>query len=156
MPKNLAPHYGNRHLHFLTFSCYHRQPFLATNRAFSLFTETLEAIRARHQFLVVGYVLMPEHVHLLLSEPPSLSLAMALQALKQRVSRDLEIDNRSRARTAADSPPARGKLWQPRYYDFNVYSAWKRREKLDYMHANPVKRGLVKYYADWPWSSYNY
>jgi putative transposase len=44
-------------------------------------------------------------------------------------------------------------FWQPRFHDFNVYSHEKRKEKLEYMHANPVVRGLVKHPKDWPWSS---
>lgn len=156
MPENLKRYYGNGDLHFLTFSCYHRQPLLGTAAARNLFAETLEELRIRHHFLVVGYVVMPEHVHLMLSEPPCILLSTALQALKQRVSRDLEIDNPARRKIPADSPPSRGKLWQPRFHDFNVHSSWKRREKLDYMHANPVKRGLVKSSTEWTWSSYVY
>jgi putative transposase len=49
---------------------------------------------------------------------------------------------------------ASSRFWQPRFYDFNVHSAKKRREKLDYMHRNPVTRGLVKDPKDWVWSSY--
>ncbi|MGB9336575.1 MAG: transposase [Candidatus Acidiferrales bacterium] len=156
MPRNLERYYGNGDLHFLTFSCYHRQPLLGTPAARNLFTDTLEELRARHQFLVVGYVVMPEHVHLLLSEPPSIPLSTALQALKQRVSRDMETGIRSRAEVPPEPPPSRGKLWQPRFHDFNVHSPWKRREKLEYTHANPVKRGLVTSPAEWMWCSYVY
>src|SRR5258708_33210683 len=46
------------------------------------------------------------------------------------------------------------RFWQPRFYDFNVYSRYKLREKLEYMHANPVKRGLVKNPGAWMWSSF--
>jgi putative transposase len=48
------------------------------------------------------------------------------------------------------------RLWQPRFHDFNVYSKHKLREKLDYMHGNPVKRGLVKNPSEWAWSSFSY
>jgi hypothetical protein len=47
-------------------------------------------------------------------------------------------------------------FWQPRFYDFNVYSHEKKKEKLEYMHANPVVRGLVKHPKDWPWSSFSF
>src|SRR5260370_16575737 len=47
-------------------------------------------------------------------------------------------------------------FWQPRFYDFNVYSHKKKKEKLEYMHANPVVRGLVKHAKDWPWSSFSF
>jgi len=48
------------------------------------------------------------------------------------------------------------KIWQRKYYDFNLYSANKVREKLDYMHHNPVKLRLVEYAGEYPWSSFSY
>ncbi len=89
---------------------------------------------------MAGYVVMPDHVHLLIGEPTNGTLSMVLQALKQRVSRDLR-------KGSLDGELKR--FWQARFYDFNVHSAGKRREKLDYMHANPVKRELVKNPAEW-------
>ena len=83
---------------------------------------------------------MPEHVHLLVSEPEKALLATALQALKQSVSRTLAL---------ASAKP----FWEARYYDFNVWSEHKRIEKLRYMHRNPVVRGLVGKPEDWAWSS---
>ena len=83
---------------------------------------------------------MPEHVHLLVSEPERASLAVALQMLKQNVSHEL-------------NEHATAPFWQPRYYDFNVYRDKKLMEKLDYMHQNPVQRGLVTRPGDWTWSS---
>jgi putative transposase len=94
-------------------------------------------LRLRYDFVVAGYVVMPEHVHLLVSEPRKAVLAKALQALKLSVS------------VQSTQRPFR----QARYYDFNVYSPEKRSEKIDYMHHNPVKRGLVTRPQDWPWSS---
>ena len=85
---------------------------------------------------------MPEHVHLLLSEPEALPLSRALQAMKQSVARRL-IGGREH-------------FWQARYYDFNVYTQQKRLEKLSYIHWNPVKRGLVKEPQDWAWSSFRH
>jgi putative transposase len=105
-----------------------------------LFEDALDRIRRRYEFEVVGYVVMPEHVHLLVGEPRINSLAAALQALKLSVTRRSE----------------RGQFWQARYYDFNVYSNDKRFEKLDYMHWNPVKRGLAERMEDWQWSSYQF
>ena len=75
---------------------------------------------------------------------------MAVQVLKQRVSRQCLARGRSRLPQDADPPP----FWYPRSYDFNVFSAKKIAEKLDYMHWNPVKRGLVASPDQWRWSSY--
>ncbi|MGH9746548.1 MAG: transposase, partial [Candidatus Acidiferrales bacterium] len=69
MPKNLKRRYGTRNLHFITFSCYRRLPFLRTARARNVFLIVLNDLRGRYHFASVGYVVMPEHVHLLLSEP---------------------------------------------------------------------------------------
>jgi putative transposase len=161
MPKGLKRYCGRGDLHFLTFSCYRRRPLLGTVRARNLFVETLGKIRERYRFRLVGYVVMPEHVHLLISEPSGCTPSMVLKVLKQRVSRDLRKKKRggragqlrlSFMSGAADLP----RFWQPRFYDFNVYSANKKREKLEYMHANPVTRGLVEHAKDWPWSSFSF
>jgi putative transposase len=126
------------HLHFVTFSCYRRRAHLETATARDLFEDAMERIRERYDFQVVGYVAMPNHIHLLVSEPREKTLAIALQALKLSVARRMK-----------NAP-----FWQARYYDFNVFTEEKRIEKLNYMHWNPVKQGLVEKMEDWPWSSY--
>jgi len=159
MPKNLKRYYGRGDLHFLTFSCYRRLPLLRTVRARNLFVHALGKIRERYSFLLVGYVVMPDHVHLLISEPPKVTPSVVLKSLKQRVSRDLR-KNKRRVSYAQLRLPFMGadaglsRFWQPRFYDFNVYSRRKQREKLDYMHANPVNRGLVRNPGAWMWSSF--
>ena len=65
----LKRYYGRSDLHFITFSCYHRQPFLGTAAARDCFLRMLDEVRCRHAFEVIGYVVMPEHVHLLVSDP---------------------------------------------------------------------------------------
>lgn len=70
MPKGLKRYYGRGDLHFLTFSCYRRAPLLGTMGARNLFVQTLGKIRERYKFLLIGYVIMPNHVHLLISESP--------------------------------------------------------------------------------------
>ena len=158
MPKNLKRYYGRGELHFITFSCYRRLPLLKTIRARNLFIRALGEIRDRHKFLLVGYVVMPDHVHLLIGEPPSGTPSVVLKALKQRVSRDLRQSERdggaSQLRPPLVSENSLPRFWEPRFYDFNVHSSYKLREKLTYMHGNPVKRGLVSHPGAWPWSSF--
>lgn len=79
----LVHYYGQGHLHFLAFSCYRRRAYLGTRRARDRFVEVLEQVRDRWQFRLIGYVVMPEHVHLLLSEPPTGDPSKVLQVLKQ-------------------------------------------------------------------------
>src|SRR5271165_154729 len=69
MRRNLKRYYGAGHFHFITCSCYRRQPLLGTPRRRDLLLTVLEQVRRRYQFVVVGYVVMPEHIHLLMSEP---------------------------------------------------------------------------------------
>jgi putative transposase len=68
MPKGLERHYGRQHLHFITFSCYRRRPFLRTGRRRDMVLRALERSRQTYRFHVVGYVVMPEHVHPLITE----------------------------------------------------------------------------------------
>jgi putative transposase len=139
MPWALHRYQQTGDLHFLTFSCYRRQANLGTPSSRMRFESSLEKTRVRYLFEVLGYVVMPEHVHLLVTEPRQERLATAIQALKQSVSRHL----------GAGEP-----FWQRRYYDFNVYTEAKQIEKLRYMHPNPVHRGLVTSPEQWPWSSF--
>ena len=67
--RNVERYGGAGDLHFITCSCYGRQPLLGTPRRRDLFLRVLEQVRKRYEFVVVGYVVMPEHVHLLISEP---------------------------------------------------------------------------------------
>jgi len=104
---------------------------------------------------------MPEHVHLLMSEPKKGNPSKVIQALKQTVSRRLR--SKGRRKIARNQLPLRfggeevcPHFWQHRFYDFNVWSEKKKIEKLEYMHLNPVKRGLVQDPKDWPRSSYGF
>jgi putative transposase len=158
----MSPHpkryYGTGDLHFITFSCYRRLPLLGTARRRDLFLRALEAVRRQYRFLVVGYVAMPEHVHLLLSEPERRNLSVVLKVLKQAVARRvLSRLRRRRGTRQGELFPNVGvprSFWQPRFYDFNVWTAKKRMEKLRYMHRNPVTRGLVESPEQWRWSSF--
>jgi putative transposase len=133
--------YGRGDLHFVTFSCFRRRPYLMNPSARTAFVETLKDIRSRHGFHLFGYVVMPEHVHLLLDEAGALNPSKVIQVVKQKVSSSL------------------GKgvvipFWQRRFYDFNTWSRGKIKEKLVYMHENPIRRGLVTQPEEWPWSSW--
>ncbi|HMD77347.1 MAG TPA: transposase [Terracidiphilus sp.] len=140
MPSRLARFQQTGDIHFLTFSCHDRLPYLSTPAARDLFEHTLEQIRRRYLFHVFGYVIMPEHVHLMVSESIRGGLDRTIQALKVSVSKQ-----------SAQRP-----FWLARYYDFNVHSEEKRVEKLRYMHRNPVTRGLVAHPEEWEWSSFRH
>ena len=157
MHRKLKRCYGAHDLHFITCSCYRRLPLLGSKRARNLFVKILGEVRDVYGFALVGFVVMPEHIHLLMGEPAKGTPSTVLQVLKQRVSREMR--RRRRKRVAGqfkfqfgieDSLP---QFWQRRFYDFNVWSHKKKMEKLEYMHRNPVERGLVSSPRDWVWSS---
>jgi putative transposase len=120
-----------------------RQPFLRTPEAKDTVLEFLEQTRKQQELVIAGYVLMPEHVHLLTTEPTRDTLATFLQIFKQRTSVQLK-------------PEVQKQFWQRRYYDFNVSTNEKHTEKLRYIHRNPVVRGLVARPEDYRWSSFNH
>jgi REP element-mobilizing transposase RayT len=85
----LRRYYGAGYLHFITTSCYRRLPLLEQPQHRDLLLEVIERARLRYQFVVVGYVIMPEHMHLLLSEPARGDPSKVMQAIKQGFARHL-------------------------------------------------------------------
>jgi len=161
MPNRLKRYYGKGDLHFMTFSCYQRLPLLGTTCARNVFVHELDKVRNEMGFRLIGYVVMPEHVHLLMSEPLIGTPSTVLQKLKLRVSLRIRkakgVDDAVEFQLPAEERGVLPKaLWQARFYDFNVHAIGKRKEKLNYMHANPVVRGLVEHPRDWPWSSWSF
>jgi putative transposase len=134
--------YQDQHcLHFITFGCYQRMRMLDSVAARNTFEQELERVRRWYGCYVTGYVVMPEHVHLLISEPQHGKLSLVIQMLKQISSHKLK-------------PPGQLRFWQVRYYDFPVWTEAKRIENLRYIHRNPVSRGLTERPEDWKWSSF--
>jgi putative transposase len=156
MPNHPQRYYGTNELHFITCSCYHRQPWLASPQRRDLFLTVFEEVRLRYAFVVVGYVVMPDHIHLLISEPEKGDPSRVMQAIKQGFSRRVLKAVRKRRAATQQERFADGAdhVWQRRFYDYNLWTARKRIEKLQYMHRNPVVRGLVQEPEQWPWSSY--
>jgi putative transposase len=106
MPWGLTRFHHSGQSHFVTFCCYHRRRLFTTDASRRIFESALERVRRSFRLQVYGYVVMPEHVHLLLSEPQRDTLADALKSFKQGVSRRLIGDAEH--------------FWQKRYYDFNI------------------------------------
>lgn len=140
MPWGLKRFHESKQTHFVTFCCYRRRALFQTDASKQTFASALERVRRSFQLCVYGYMGMPEHVHLLLSEPERDTLADALKSLKQGVSRRLMGEAEH--------------FWQKRYYDFNVRNEAQFVEKLRYIHRNPVKKVLCERPEDWEWSSF--
>jgi putative transposase len=160
VPKGLKRFYGAGYLHFITSSCYRRRALLSSAARRDLFLQTLEQTRLRYGFAVVGYVVMPEHFHLLISEPEKGDPSVVMQVLKQRFASQVpeawRLFSQVKPGPVADATLAQGHVWQRRFYDFVVWSEAKRVEKLRYIHHNPVTRGLVSEPGQWAWSSFRH
>src|ERR1700739_3992529 len=126
MPRGLLRYHESGQSHFITFSCYRRKPKFADTRFYDLFPLCLEATRLRFRMRIYGYVVMPEHVHLLVSEPEHGNLAEAMHYLK------LSFSKRARSLTGAQVIATQVSVqkmdanlghqqaepfWQKRYYD---------------------------------------
>ncbi len=160
MPKGLKRYYGAGYWHFLTFSCYQRRPLLGEAWRRDLFLAVLEQARRRYKFVVAGYVVMPEHVHLLLSEPergdPSVVMQVVKQSFVRRLLRGLGNPTHPAQASLRPEPLRAGEVWQRRFYDFMVWTEQNRVEQLRSMHRNPVRRGLVLSPEQWAWSSFRH
>ena len=146
---------------FVTFSCYHRFRLLrhpATIRTFLTGLRKMQEGGTR----ILGYVIMPEHVHLVVFPPDGLRLGIEIGRLKSLTARDMLpqlialYGQKTDRLYVTRNGQRRRVFWQSRCYDHNCRTPETTREKINYCHNNPVTRGLVKSPGDWPWSSYRW
>ena len=144
---------------FVTFSCHQRLEFLTRPAIVEVFLQTLQWIRTHHGIRIFGYVVMPEHVHLVLYPPDSIRLGPIIGELKSKSASRI-ISEKLLVLPGACAKRKDGKVrqafWQPRCYDHNCRTQQAVSEKIIYCHKNPVTRGLVAHPDQWPWSSHNW
>ena len=171
MPSRLRRHDELGHIHFVTVSCYRRLQFFRHEGVRRSFIDAMHRVRERCALRWLGYVIMPEHVHVLVlpqtrnaTEPIAISTVLHdLKGFAGRFGKNALRDMWQRHRSlgtqpldawaTADGPKP---FWKPRGYDFNVVNEHTVIEKLDYIHKNPIRRGLVRRPDQWSWSSYRY
>ena len=147
---------------FITFSCYHRLRLLTSEETIIPFLEALETQRRKDKFHILGYVIMPDHVHLIIYPASNMAMGSVIGEIKKRSSyRILSLWKKQKNKILTKIKfSGRGRqqyaFWQPRGYDHNCRTAEFVREKINYCHMNPVKAGLVSEPAEWPWSSYRW
>ncbi len=146
---------------FITFSCYRRLPLLSDDDNKRIFIDILNQYRHKYNIKIYGYVIMPEHVHLVLHPPEGLKLGEIIGKLKGLASHEIAAkglkqiaEGKSIGRELIVPPP--GAFWQRRCYDHNCRLQKTIMEKIQYCHKNPVVRGLVETPGDYFWSSYNW
>ena len=144
------------HLHFVTFSCDRRRRLLNQDRCKRIVISHLERTRAQFAGRCIGFVVMPEHVHVLIGFDRQGSLSLFKQEWKRQSSLAITEYFRKRSNPVLEHlrrPEGGYRVWTPKQYDFNVFSEEKALEKLEYMHNNPVNRGLVEKPEDWDFGS---
>jgi len=150
------------HAHALTFSCFRGQPFLSKERPCCWLVEAIAMARDKHDFDVWAYVVMPEHVHLLVwPRSPNYQIGKVLATIKQSVTHKALLYVRRNApeflpRMLDAQPSGRRchRFWQRGGgYDRNLTEPSTICQHIEYIHANPVRRGLYERPEDWQWSS---
>ena len=145
----------------LTFSCYRRFQFLSRDRTRQWFVDALGAARSNCPFDLWAYVIMPEHVHLLVyPREPGMKLGSVVGEIKEEVGRKAIRYLTEHAPqwlpriTVREGKRTRRRFWQPGGgFDRNAFELETIHKMIDYIHANPVRRGLVERAEDWHWSS---
>ncbi|MFO1040711.1 MAG: transposase [Planctomycetaceae bacterium] len=141
------------YVHFITFSCYHRRRLLDHDQPKRILLGILTDELAKFDARCVGFVIMPDHVHALIWFPKIGQLSRFMQQWKGRSSKGIkEFLYRSLPEYAAQFPKT-DPIWQVRFYSFEIHSTAKIEEKLNYMHLNPVRAGLVEHPTEWRWGS---
>jgi putative transposase len=173
MPAHLRRYDEPGHVHFWTISCFQRLTFFWDDRVKLVAIDGLHYIRKKHGICLIGYVIMPEHVHLLIyPHPPGSDHPVPVSRILHDFKQYVGYHGKERLRdywrehgqlwSAPLNDWAHGKLgerafWIPRGYDFNIIQDIDTLiEKLNYCHKNPITRGLVERPEDWHWSSYRY
>lgn len=150
------------HAHFLTYSCYQRLPLLSKDRSREWVQAAIEATRRELHVELWAYVIMPEHVHVLLYPQESQYemrriLVMLKRAVSDAAHEYLEHTNQTTwLKRLTVQYPSRTvfRFWQPGGgFDRNIFREKTAPAVMDYIHANPVRRGLVATPTEWAWSS---
>jgi putative transposase len=141
------------HAYFVTFSCYRRRRLLDEDRAKRIVIHFLASQLANQHGECIGFVIMPDHIHALVRFGEKGRLSVFMNQWKRRSLINLKRFLNECLPSYGKTIDLDGPMWQPKYYCFNVYSESKLREKLAYMHDNPLRAGLVQHPEDWFYSS---
>jgi putative transposase len=140
-------------IHFVTFSTYQRRRFLEPDRSKEILLEVLQGLLTPHGTACTGFVVMPNHVHAILSGAPGFQVSKFIQVWKKTSSYRIKQFYREHMDHYRALCPEDGPIWQASFYGSNLESDEKINETLEYMHQNPVVAGLCDYTIEWLWSS---
>ncbi len=135
---------------FVTFSCYRKLHYFKDEIIFKMFLEYLSNAKEKYQFKLYGYVIMPDHVHLVLHPQYPIKLGLVIREIKSKTARQYFREY------PTGNQEGKNVFWQLRCYDHNCRTLKTVMEKINYCHNNPVVRGLVEFPGEWRYSSYNW
>ena len=110
---------------------------------FEILARVMDARRAANDFLLTAWVFLPDHWHAVISVRSPQTISLVMESIK--VSSTRQINTRRQES---------GQLWQGRFFDRALRTVKEYGETVEYIHWNPVRRGLVRDPGDWAWSSY--
>ncbi len=150
-------------VHYATTVTFNRVPVFRSDHTCSLFTDALATTREKEPFKLIDYVVMPDHIHLL-ANPLGLDISIVVGRLKGRAAVSIlswlraEGHAVSLTKLTLQRPLKSGQthaVWMREFSAVDIWSPKFVRQKLHYIHMNPVRAGLCDHPAKWRWSSYH-
>ena len=141
------------HSYFLTVVTHQRNPILIDNIA--LLRESFQESKRRYEYVIDAIVVLPDHFHIILTPEKSNTYPDIMKVVKQHFSKNCDEKYyrhlfQSKSREDKGYKP----IWQKRFYEHTIRDEKDYRLRIDYIHYNPVKHGLVKRVKDWKYSSF--
>ncbi|MCC6124786.1 MAG: transposase [Pirellulales bacterium] len=139
--------------HFITFSVDRHRRLLDHDQPKRILLGVLDEELRQRQTKCVGFVILPDHVHAIVWFPAVGQLSAFMHGWKRKASFHIRNWYRAEAAHYFEGFGEGERFWTPKYFSFEIYGRAKLLEKVQYMHENPVRKGLVARAADWKWSS---
>lgn len=142
---NIKRHFETGYLYFVTTVVQERRPIFLNDKLCKIFLVSLEYFKLILDYKIYAYCIMPDHIHLLLQPCGKYELSYIMQMIKGSFARKV---NKMKAST--------GKLWQKRYYDEIIRNDTMLIRKIEYIHNNPLRKGLANSLEEYRYSSYQF
>lgn len=139
--------------YFFTVNLLQREGNSLLVREINLLREAVKRVRRRYPFTIHGWVVLPDHMHCVISLPEGEhDFALRWRLIKAWFSKSLPIRER---RSAVRQRRGERGIWQRHYWEHRIRDETDFAAHMDYVHINPVKHGLVSAVADWPYSTFH-
>ena len=160
---NLPRFHIEGHIYYVTTVIYGRLPIFTRPSFIIPLIDSLNFYRYQQEFRLLGYVIMPDHLHLVIWPFGQATVSDIMRDYKtltsKRIIRQAKVENIQDwviafEQAGQETQRSDNKVWQDSFWDENIYTERFLRQKLNYIHRNPVRAGLVEHPGDYPYSSY--